>query len=88
MSLTKGLDINTNQSIMLFLLESGLERMHPFGDQSLTFPHHVPKDSFSALWGNHICNRFIIDTIMNLSFDSSGENINTVFLHSTAETKR
>ena len=34
MSLTKGLDINTNQSIMLLVLESGIERMHPFGDQS------------------------------------------------------
>ena len=73
MSLTKGLDINTNQSIMLFLLESGLERMHPFGDQSLTFPHHVPKDSFSALWGlksnSNMLKQFSISPFSCCSFD-------------------
>ena len=51
MSLTKGFDINTNQSIMLLLLEAGFERMHPFGDQSLTFSQHIPMGSFSTLWG-------------------------------------
>ena len=73
MSLTRGLDINTNQSIMLLLLESGLERMHPFGDQSLTFPHHVPMDSFSTLWGlksnGSMLKKFNISPFSCCSFD-------------------